>query len=117
MEPRLRMTRPPYHVPSSLPRPPPPPPLSCQVPGEMLKQVRFLYESEVRRLTQRSVQRALKQMQHLQLEQQASEGRRAHEVRGGERGGGGGGRGRGRERGRGRGRERGVEGRGRERGG
>lgn len=49
------------------------------VPGEMLKQVRFLYESEVRRLTQRSVQRALKQMQHLQLEQQASEGRRAHE--------------------------------------
>ena len=54
--------------------------------------------------------------EHLQLEQQASEGRRAHEVRGGERGGGGG-RGRGRERGRGRGRERGVEGRGRERGG
>ena len=50
----------------------------------MLKQVRFLYESEVRRLTQRSVQRALKQMQHLQLEQQAAGGRRVHEVRGGE---------------------------------
>ena len=109
MEPRLRMTRPPYHVPSSLPRPPPPPPFSCQVPGEMLKQVRFLYESEVRRLTQRSVQRALKQMQHLQLEQQASEGRRVHEVRGGERGGRGRGGGEG---GRGGGEGRGGEGRG-----
>lgn len=35
-----------------------------QVPGEMLRQIRFLYDAEVKRLNQRSVQKAIKQMQN-----------------------------------------------------
>ena len=35
-----------------------------QVPGEMLRQIRFLYDAEVKRLNPKSVQKAIKQMQN-----------------------------------------------------
>lgn len=63
----------------------PPPP---QVPGEMLKQVRFLYEAEVTRLNQRNLRRAIHQMHQHQQEQQAGGGKKAHEVRRGRAEGG-----------------------------
>lgn len=44
------------------------------IPGEMLRQIRYLYETEVRRLNPRSVQRAIKQMQHQLMDQQPSRG-------------------------------------------
>ena len=40
-----------------------------QIPGEMLRQIRYLYDNEVRRLNQRSVQRAIKQMQNELMDQ------------------------------------------------
>lgn len=46
----------------------------AQIPGEMLRQIRYLNENEVRRLNQRSVQKAIKQMQHQLMEQQPSRG-------------------------------------------
>lgn len=47
--------------------------LIVQIPGEMLRQVRYLYENEIRRLNTRSVQKAIRQMQH-QLMEQPSKG-------------------------------------------
>lgn len=45
-----------------------------QIPGEMLRQIRYLYENEVRRLNPRSVQKAIKQMQLELMDQQPSRG-------------------------------------------
>lgn len=44
------------------------------IPGEMLRQIRYLYENEVRRLNPRSVQKAIKQMQLELMDQQPSKG-------------------------------------------
>lgn len=46
----------------------------------MLRQIRYLYENEVRRLNPRSVQKAIKQMQHQLMEQQPSRGITTPEV-------------------------------------
>ena len=43
-----------------------------QVPGEMLRQIRFLYEAEVKRLNPKSVQKAIRQMQHQLMDQQST---------------------------------------------
>ena len=51
-----------------------------QVPGEMLRQIRYLYEAEVKHLNPRRVQKALKQMQHMEMGQGISFSRRVHEV-------------------------------------
>lgn len=53
--------------------------LCRQVPGEMLKQVRYLYDLELKRLNHKAVQRAIREMQHKNL---SSGGRRGHEVMG-----------------------------------
>ena len=47
-----------------------PPPV--QVPGEMLRQIRFLYDAEVKRLNPKSVQKAIRQMQHQLMDQQST---------------------------------------------
>jgi len=49
------------------------------VPGEMLRQIRYLYEAEVKHLNPRRVQKALKQMQNMDLGQGVSFSRRVHE--------------------------------------
>ena len=41
--------------------------LHSKVPGEMLRQIRYLNEIEMKKLSTRSVQKALKQMQQNQL--------------------------------------------------
>lgn len=40
----------------------------------MLRQIRYLYENEVRKLNSRSVQKAIKQMQQQLMEQQPTRG-------------------------------------------
>jgi hypothetical protein len=44
----------------------------AQVPGEMLRQIRFLYDAEVKRLNPKSVQKAIRQMQHQLMDQQST---------------------------------------------
>ena len=51
-----------------------------QVPGEMLRQIRYLYEAEVKHLNPRRVQKALKQMQNQDMGQGISLSRRVQEV-------------------------------------
>jgi len=46
----------------------------------MLRQIRYLYEAKVKDLNPRRVQKALKQMQNMDLGQGVSFSRRVHEV-------------------------------------
>ena len=39
-----------------------------QIPGQMLKQLRYLYDTEVRKLNQRNVQKAIKQMNNQMMD-------------------------------------------------